>query len=326
MKLSVLDYGQIDEGKSAKQALQESVKLAKIADSLGYSRFWVAEHHNVNAFAISSPELLMMQIASQTQKIRVGSGGIMVLHYSDYKIAENINTLEALYPNRIDLGMGNSLGTKKVHQALNSIHQKADYFQMLQDIKNWFQKNHSAINVQPTISTKPQLWTLSNSTVTAEKTAELGLGYTFGVFPYIPKDPLLEGKKVSSVYYDHFQPSEFLKQPHLILAVFICIADTDEKAQEYAKSLDIWMLGKNDFNEFNHYPSYETATEYQKTDEDRKQISKNRKRMIVGSPEKVKEQLTPLIEATQADELLMIPLLPGIESRIRALELLANLY
>lgn len=113
MKLSVLDYGQIDEGKSAKQALQESVKLAKIADSLGYSRFWVAEHHNVNAFAISSPELLMMQIASQTQKIRVGSGGIMVLHYSDYKIAENINTLEALYPNRIDLGMGNSLGTKR---------------------------------------------------------------------------------------------------------------------------------------------------------------------------------------------------------------------
>ena len=109
VKLGLLDYAQIDEGKSAQEALQNSVMLAQLADSLGYERFWMAEHHNVPAFASSSPELIMMRLADATSRIRIGSGGVMLPHYSPYKVAENFRVLEAFHPHRIDLGMGNTL-------------------------------------------------------------------------------------------------------------------------------------------------------------------------------------------------------------------------
>lgn len=119
VKLGILDYAQIDEGSNAQAALQSTVILAQLAESLGYERFWVAEHHNVPAFASTSPELIIMRLADATKRIRIGSGGVMLPHYSPYKVAENFRILEAFHPNRIDLGMGNTIGTALVNRTLN---------------------------------------------------------------------------------------------------------------------------------------------------------------------------------------------------------------
>lgn len=119
VQFNVLDYAVIDEGKSAEEALQDTVHLAQLADKLGYKRFWLTEHHNVPAFACSSPELLMMQILNKTQNIALGSGGVMLPHYSPYKVAENFRMLAALHPERVDLGIGNNAGTAQVKAAMN---------------------------------------------------------------------------------------------------------------------------------------------------------------------------------------------------------------
>ncbi len=128
VKLSVLDYALIDEGKDAQKALQDSVTLAKLADRLGFKRIWFTVHHNVPAFACSSPELLMMHTLAQTNHIRVGSGGVMLPHYRPYKIAEHFRMMAALYPNRIDLGIGNNPGTTMVKQALDGINPTYDSY------------------------------------------------------------------------------------------------------------------------------------------------------------------------------------------------------
>ncbi len=327
MKLGVLDYGLVDYGKTDRDALGESVKLAQKAEELGFSRFWVAEHHNITAFSTSSPELWMSYLASKTKSIRIGSGGIMALHYSSYKIAELINNLELMYPNRIDLGIGNSQGTTLVHRAMKSIHQKADYDEILESLKNYlYESDDVKLPVRPKMDTKPEIFVLSNSESTAKKAGELGIGYTFGVFPYMNKNLIESAKIVSEVYKKSFKPSKYLSKPYLVFAAFIIIADTNEEAENLAKCLDVWMLGKNDFNEFDTYPTAKIAENYPLTDREKGIISANRKRFIVGDPKKVKKELDNLCDISGAQEVLAIPLMPDIKNRCRALELLAKLY
>ncbi|EHI69567.1 LLM class flavin-dependent oxidoreductase [Streptococcus ictaluri] len=329
MKLSVLDYGVIDKDKTPQEALAETRQLAQKAEELGYHRFWVAEHHGIQAFAISSPELLMMHLADHTKSIRIGSGGIMALHYSSFKIAETIATLASLHPDRIDLGLGNSLSTLPVQKALSSIHVKEDYPKVVEILSRYLspqQPNPTSVCLQPHSHALPSIWTLSNSAETAALAGRLGLGYTFGIFPYMPKDPLTEAKRVSHSYYQAFKASDYAQEAHLILAAFIVIAETDDQAEMLAKSLDIWMLGNQDFNEFTTYPNGEEALRYQLTAKQKEVISLNRNRMIIGSPNTVKKELDQLIKASQAKELLAIPLVPGFDQRVKALELLAQLY
>ena len=134
VQFNVLDYAVIDEGKSAEEALQDTVRLAQLADKLGFKRFWLTEHHNVPAFACSSPELLMMQILNKTKHISLGSGGVMLPHYSPYKVAENFRMLEALHPGRVDLGIGNNAGTAQVKSTMNETKSHfLDYGQSIED-------------------------------------------------------------------------------------------------------------------------------------------------------------------------------------------------
>ncbi|EIQ81882.1 UNVERIFIED_CONTAM: LLM class flavin-dependent oxidoreductase [Streptococcus canis] len=329
MKVSVLDYGVIDNEKTPQEALLETRCLAQVADKLRFHRFWVAEHHNIYAFATSSPELLMMHLADHTKQIRIGSGGIMPLHYSSFKIAEWMMTLEALHPNRIDLGIGNSLGTPLVQRALSSIHIKEDYGRVIEELSTYLSPddpNPLPIAVNPKGKVYPQLWLLSNSSETAQLAGQLGLGYTFGIFPYMPKDPIREAQEVSACYRQTFKPSSHFKNPQLMLAAFIVLADTDEEAEALAKPLDIWMLGQQDFNAFKTYPTAKEASHYSLTENQRKTVAANRSRMVIGSPQTVKKQLDRLMQACQADELLAIPLIPEFANRQRALELLADLY
>src|SRR5699024_5490920 len=189
VKLSVLDYAQIDELKDAQSAVKESTDLAKVAEKLGFHRYWVAEHHNVPAFASSSPEMLMMHIADSTKKIRIGSGGVMLTHYSPYKVAENFRMLEALHPGRIDLGIGRSPSYRIVNRALNETkRERLSYEQQVQDLFKYLTDNKSTdhrfndLIATPIIKTTPEMWMLGSGMNGAKVAADNGTAYAFAHF------------------------------------------------------------------------------------------------------------------------------------------------
>ena len=333
VKIGVLDYAQIDEGKDARTALNETVILARLAELLEYNRFWVAEHHNVPAFANGSPELLIMRLADATSTIRVGSGGVMLPHYSPYKVAENFRILEGFHPNRIDLGIGNNSGTLLVNHAMNeNKRKKFSYNDSILDLVAFFNdnidKDHrlSGITANPVMDTKPEMFILSTGINSAKMTAAAGLGYTFGLFPFVGMDKLDVGAEAAKTYRSEFKPSLMSSKPKVMIAPFIAIADTNEEAEEYALALDLWLLGKNAFSEFDRFPSPETARRYAYTEEDKEQMKINRKYMVVGDKERAKAQMDKLIDQFGADEVLFIPLLPGIDARKRAYQLIAETF
>lgn len=333
VKIGILDYAQIDEGSNGKMALQNTVTLAKLAESLGYERFWMAEHHDVPAFASSSPELIMMRIADATTRIRIGSGGVMIPHYSPYKVAENFRILEAFHPNRIDLGLGNTVGTPFVNRALNEKKQgKLNYEQSIVDLTDYLSDEANEnqrfpdITANPVIPTVPQMWVLSSSMKNAKMAAKLGIGYTFGIFPFAGIDKFSTGIQATQIYRDEFKPSPFMTEPNVSIAIFIAVAETDEQAEAYAASLDLWLLGTENFGRFTEFPSVETAKNYIYSDEEKARIQANRTRMVIGDLESVTVQLNELVIQFNADELMLIPLIPGLEARKKAIELLAKAF
>lgn len=321
MKISVLDYGVVDFGKTNEEAIQETIQLAKLAEELGYERFWVAEHHEVNALSISAPEVVIPAIASQTKNIHVGSGGIMGLHYAPYKIAEVMHSLEVLFPGRINIGLGNSIGTKSVSIALKSHYTKPQFSEWVAELQEIIQTNKAV----PFTKKVPEQFLLGMGGESVHIAAKNGLGFVYGVFPYIPQEPLVLAKELSTAYRKEFQ-SDNGTESRFILAVFVVIADTGEKAEEMAQALDLWMLGKQDFSEFETFPTKKDVETREVTPAERKTIEDNRQRLIVGDLRAVKAQLDVLCQVCNPDELLMIPLVGGFENRKRALELLAQLY
>lgn len=321
MKISVLDYGVVDFGKTNEEAIQETIQLAKMAEELGYARFWVAEHHQVKALSISAPEVVIPAIASQTKNIHVGSGGIMGLHYASYKVAEVMYSLEVLFPGRIDIGLGNSIGTKAVSTALKSHYTKPQFGEWIADLQENIQTNETV----PYTKRAPEQFLLGMGGESVHIAAKNGLGFVYGIFPYIPQEPLMLAKELSEAYRKEFQ-SVNGTDSRFILAVFVVIADTEEKAEEMAQTLDLWMLGKQDFSEFETFPTNKDVKTREVTSTERKTIEGNRQRLIVGDSQAVKAQLDELCQVCNPDELLMIPLVGGFENRKRALELFAQLY
>ena len=321
MKISVLDYGVVDFGKTNEEAIHETIQLAKIAEELGYARFWVAEHHQVKALSISAPEVVIPAIASQTKSIHVGSGGIMGLHYAPYKVVEVMRSLEVLFPGRIDIGLGNSIGTKAVSTALKSHYTKPQFGQWVADLQEMIQSNE----VVPFTKRVPEQFLLGMGGESVHIAAKNGLGFVYGVFPYIPQEPLVLAKELATAYRKEFQSVNGTAS-RFILAVFVVIADNEEKAEEMAQALDLWMLGKQDFSEFETFPTKKDVETREVTLTERKTIEGNRQRLIVGDSRAVKAQLDALCQVCNPDELLMIPLVGGFENRKRALELFAQLY
>lgn len=330
VKINVLDYAVIDEGQLPADALKQTVKLAQTAERLGFYRFWMAEHHDVTAFASSSPELIMMHVLGQTSRIRLGSGGVMIPHYSPLKVAENFRVMENIYPNRIDLGVGNTLGTPLVNKSMNEMRpRKQRYEENISDIKKYVTNSDddkhrfNEITANPTGETNPEMWVLSTSVRTAELAARQGIGFTFGLFPHASKDKIQVGKEAASTYREKFVPSPVMSKSTVMVSPFVVVAETNNQAEHLAKTLDLWLLGKKNFSEFDRFPSVETAEKYTYTVEELKRLESNRSRMIVGDAGSVKLQIESLVETFGADEVLLIPLMPGAENRQRALELIA---
>lgn len=324
MKISVIDYGIIDEGRTPEQALQETVLLAQQAEKLGYHRFWVAEHHNVPAFAISSPELLLAHLAAETQTIRLSTGGIMALHYNAFKLAETVATLTTLAPHRLAIGWGNSLSTSLVSEALQSRYRSEEFEQVLADVAGYLTTAQAPF-ANPRLSRLPQAFTLGMGGGSAEVAGRQGLGYVLGLFPYLFQEPYGLIKEAFARYRESFSPSVFMNQPYTALALFVVVADTEAMAERLAHATSVWLLGKENFSEFRFFPSPETADRYAISPEDKEKIAKQRERLIVGTPDMVAARVQDLAQAGQVDEVVLVPVVSGFANRSRTLELLKEL-
>ena len=327
MKLSVLDQSVISKGDSASTALQNTVKLAQVTEELGYTRFWVAEHHNTNGIAGSSPEILISHIASNTRKIRVGSGGVLLPQYSPFKIAENFKVLEALFPNRIDAGIGRSPGgSPSTRMALTDGTRKSlnEFPRQVKDLQGYLlnqlpgEHPFHDVKAYPIIESLPEMWILGITHRGARLAAEHGTAFTYGHF-ITPGN----GVRALDYYYTHFQTSPFLQKPKTNVCVFVVCAKTQEEAEELALSQDLWLLGVERGID-TRIPSVEEAKKISLTAEERMKLQQNRRRMIIGTPQKVKTELNRLSEIYQSDEFMIITNIYDFQAKMNSYILIAN--
>ncbi|WP_409251727.1 LLM class flavin-dependent oxidoreductase [Bacillus sp. SCS-153A] len=328
LKLSVLDQSPIAEGMSPETALENTVKLAKYAEELGFSRFWVSEHHDTTTLAGSSPEVLIAHLAAKTERIRIGSGGIMLPHYSSYKVAENFRVLEGLNPGRIDLGIGRAPGgMPRASLALNngSYRNVNQYPEQIDDLLGYLMDElpdnnpYEGLQATPKISTIPEVWMLGSSPSSAVLAAQKGLPYTFAQFingeggPQYTKD-----------YRSHFIPSKLLSRPRNMTAVFVICAETDEEAERIATSIDLSLIMVEQGMRSNGTPSPEKAAAYQYSRFEKARVLENRKRMIVGNPQVVKKRLMELSEQYETDEIMLVTITHDFKDKVKSFELIAE--
>lgn len=332
VQFSILDYAQMDEGETSYDAIKNTVQLAKHAEQLGFKRFWVAEHHDIPAFASSSPELLMMHVADHTHSIKIGSGGIMLPHYSSYKVAENIRLLQAAHPNRIDVGVGNSVGTKQVNEALNEGKESRSYQSAIEDLKAYLYPDtpesfrFKELTARPIVDESPEIWMLSTSVRNAEYAAKSGVNYCYGLFPGVPGDRFVVGKQAIESYKEQFQENSSQLPGRTMVAVFAAFSETEEEARDLKKAIHLWLLGQENFSHFKQIPSIETARNYKLTQTQKEQIQQNEHRVLVASRKELKERMDQWIAYFNTDEVLLCLLAPGIERRMNSLDIIAQEY
>ncbi|HEY0631165.1 MAG TPA: LLM class flavin-dependent oxidoreductase, partial [Thermoleophilaceae bacterium] len=245
MKLSVLDQSPISEGMSGADALRNTLDLAQLTDELGYTRYWVAEHHGTPMLASASPEALIGPIATSTRNIRVGSGGVMLPHYSPLKVAETFSVLSGLFPDRIDLGIGRAPGTdSRTTFALQRDRSRAmpdDFPDQLSELIAYIEddlpEDHpfASLGKLPGRPAAPELWLLGSSPQSAVWAAQLGVGYSFADFI----NP--GGAEITQLYRERFTRGERLAEPRISVAVWAIAAESDEEAQRLASSSRMTM-------------------------------------------------------------------------------------
>lgn len=330
--LSVLDLSPVDTGSNSKEALQNTLRLAQLADSLGYTRYWVAEHHNSTMTASSTPELLIGYIAQATEHIRVGSGGMMLPNHSSLKVAETFRFLEAMHPGRIDLGIGRAPGTDpRTALALRRSREVAgtdDFIGQLMELfafageRGGFPDIHpyKSVRAVPNDVVLPPVWLLGSSDYSAQASAALGLGFAFA--HHI--NPSLAVPAID-LYRTEFRPSERLQQPQVILTTSVVCAETSERAQELATSMGLaWVRlvsGRS-----GPLPSPEEARAYHYSIAEQAIVRDYRARQTVGTPVEVKQRLLELLEQTGADELMLTAMMYGYENRAKTYTLLADAF
>lgn len=324
--LSVLDLAHIGAGFSSSQTLKDSVDLAQRAERLGYVRHWFAEHHSMPSIASSAPEILIGHIAANTERIRVGSGGIMLPNHAPLRIAEAFHTLEALHPDRIDLGIGRAPGSDRAAMAAMRPFDAERFPEQLQELlmlsRGDAPEDHPfhTVRAVPSDVPLPPVWLLGSSGASARFAGKLGLGYSFARhFSPAPAAPPLRA------YREAFEPSEQFPEPNAILAVSVVCAPSDEEAEFLAGSLDLsWLRFRR--QQFGPVPTPEEAAEYPYDDSERAFVRENRQRHLVGSPATVVPQLEALVEETGANELMITTMVHAHATRARSYDLLMQAW
>ena len=325
MKISVVDQSPIFSNSSADQAIKDTRELAKYCDSLGLNRFWLAEHHGSSSFAGCSPEILIPSLASETKSIRIGSGGVMLMHYSPYKVAENFRLLESLFPNRIDLGLGRAPGSDAYQAGALAYGSKTtgpEFFPTkMNDLKSFLEgsvpstESFESVNVTPGLGELPEVWLLVSSRQGAEYAAHFGLPMALAYFI----DPSCID--LADVYRDNFQPSIFADKPKISVGVFSICADTDKEAEELSLSAAAWRLNSQK-GIFGTFPTLEEAKDSINGDLART----NDNRTFVGTAQTIREKLQPILNKVEPEELKIITICEPFSARVRSYDLIKQSF
>lgn len=334
LRLSVLDQSPISEGSSGAQALANSLDLARLSETLGYERYWVAEHHGTPMLACASPEALIGPIAALTTRIRVGSGGVMLPHYSPLKVAETFSMFAGLFPGRIDLALGRAPGTDALTTfALQRDRRQGspdDFPAQLAELLGYLSKSlpdrHPFVRLSalPGDPERPDPWLLGSSPQSGIWAAEMGLPYAFADF--INPD----GTEIVARYRAEFRPSAWRGVPEVIAALWVICAETDEEAERLASSgvMTFTLLRRG---ELIPVPPVEKALQF--IEEERRQSSGlpsrprvSDRRRIVGSPSTVKSGIERAAREYGADEVMIVSITYDHRARRRSYELIADAF
>jgi luciferase family oxidoreductase group 1 len=326
--LSVLDLSLIVEGGSPAEALRHTLDLARHAEGLGYRRYWVAEHHNMDGVASSATAVLVGQIAAATQRIRVGSGGVMLPNHAPLVIAEQFGTLATLYPDRIDLGLGRAPGTDRLtmralRRHLDSAGEEASFPRDVMELQAYLDEPTpgQAVRAIPGMGTQVPIWLLGSSLYSAQLAAQLGLPFAFA--SHFAPEMLLDAL---SVYRATYRPSARWPHPHAMVGVNVIAADHDDEAQRLATSLQLRFLGMQRGRR-GPLPRPIDPAELERlwTPQEKAGVQRMLVATAIGAPATVRAQLDTLLEATQADELIVAAAIHDHAARRRSYALLATL-
>ena len=329
LRLSVLDQSTIVSGRSPDVSIRESIALAQHCEALGYARYWCAEHHNSDSQAGTAPEILIAAIAATTHRIRVGSAGVMLPHYSALKVAEQFRVLDAIAPGRIDLGLGRAPGSDgRTAYALNPrAETAADHFPAdVRDLLAWLSgerliEGHPFrdIRAQPAGPTTPEVWILGSSDYGAQVAAYFGLPFCFAHF-------ITDGRGVEqalSVYREGYRPSARHPVAHAALCVWAMTAETQAEAAYLFRSREIWRLNR-DRGIFTALASPEEAAAQTYSDAEAARIERMRSRALYGTPDVVVAKLRALAAEHQLEEIAILTTLHDQQARRRSYALLAS--
>lgn len=322
--LSVLDQSPIAPGKTPRDAIQATIALARRCEELGYHRYWLAEHHASNNLADASPEVLLARLTAETSRIRLGTGGIMLPHYSSFKIAEAFRMLEALAPGRIDLGVGRAPGGTRLASAALGSRNPALFPQQIVDtiafMEGELQADHplASLWASPAGDTIPEVWLLGSSDYGALLAAQLGLPYSYAHF--IGGDY----PEITLAYRERFQPSHLCAEPHVLLTISAIAAPTDEEAERIALPALLSRLRRLRGIQA-PFPTLEEAEAYPWTAQERDEVARTR-RVVSGSAQTVRTRIEALAHEYGADEVMVLTIAPSYDLRQRSYELLAEAF
>jgi luciferase family oxidoreductase group 1 len=323
---SILDLTPVPAGVGARQALANSVALAQAAEGFGYARYWLAEHHNSPTMACPAPEVMIAHIAAHTTTMRVGSGGIMLPNHSPLRIAEAFRVLEALHPNRIDLGIGRAPGTDGVTAwALRRGAQAPEDFpgqlaELLAYTETGFPDDHpyAAISAEPREVPLPPIWILGSSDYGAQVAALLGVGFAFArhLNPRGAADAI-------ALYRDRFVDTGRSPGPRVILATSAICADTSARAHDLAASMALGVIRLRT-GRAAPLPTPEEALAYTYDAAEADQVRRYRRAQVMGTADEVRDELGELVAQTTADELMLMAMVHGHDERVHSYRLVAD--
>ena len=330
LELSVVDQSPVRVGESAGQALRDTIALAVEVEKLGYRRYWLAEHHSLPNFAGTSPEILIGQVAAHTNSIRVGSGGIMLSHYSALKVAENFRMLGSLYPGRIDLGIGRAPGSDQITAAALSFpgrpkeirHFPRQVVDLLGLLNNDLEDGHffSSISAGPGEPEVPDVWLLGSRYESANMAAQLGLPFAYAHFFGINVE---EGPAIVANYRQNFQPSEQFPEPKINVGVHVVCAETEKEARRLSASRNLSRLF-NITGRANGIPSPEDAAKYLYRADEAAFVKQYQDVCVDGDPEQVKKGLEEIAEMYGTWDLSIVTISNGVADRVHSYKLLAE--
>lgn len=323
IQYSVLDLATVVAGKTPADTFKNSVQLAKHTEKLGYTRYWLAEHHNMISVASSATSILIGHIAGETSRIRVGAGGIMLPNHTPLVVAEQFGTLATLYPDRIDLGLGRAPGTDQLTamairgERFNAV---PNFPQDIQKLQTYFSASNSTAKVRaiPGEGLDIPIWILGSSTESARLAAAMGLPYAFASH-FAPAQFLT----AINIYRQNFQPSATLKEPYIISCVNVVAADTDAEAERLATSLKQFFMGVITGKLRLLQPPVDDMSKVW-TDYEEEAVSQMLGCSFIGSPETIKEDMLSFIEQTQVDEIMVTSHIFDPEAKLHSYQIFAE--